>query len=28
MLVNLLRGNIVKNISDVLPEEIHLLVYG
>jgi nucleotide-binding universal stress UspA family protein len=28
MLVNLLRGNIVKNISDILPEEIHLLVYA
>lgn len=28
MLVNLLRGNIIKNISDILPEEIHLLVYA
>ena len=28
MLVNLLRGNIIKNISDILPEEILLLVYA
>ncbi|MBV9672646.1 MAG: amino acid permease [Verrucomicrobia bacterium] len=28
MLVNLLRGNIIRNISDILPEEIHLLVYA
>jgi amino acid transporter len=28
MIVNLLRGNIIKNISDILPEEIHLLVYA
>jgi len=28
MLINLLRGNIIKNISDILPEEIHLLVYA
>ena len=28
MLVNLLRGNIIKSISDILPEEIHLLVYA
>ena len=28
MIVNLLRGNIVRNISDILPEEIHLLVYA
>jgi nucleotide-binding universal stress UspA family protein len=28
MLVNFLQGNIVKNISDILPEEIHLLVYA
>ncbi|MBV8587543.1 MAG: amino acid permease, partial [Verrucomicrobia bacterium] len=28
MLVNLLRGNIVRNISDLLPEEIHFLVYA
>jgi amino acid transporter len=28
MLVNLLRGNIIKNISDILPEEIHFLVYA
>jgi amino acid transporter len=27
-LVNLLRGNIIRNISDILPEEIHLLVYA
>jgi K+-sensing histidine kinase KdpD len=26
--VNLLRGNTIKNISDILPEEIHLLVYA
>jgi len=28
MLINLLRGNIIKNISDILPEEIHLLGYA
>ncbi len=28
MLVNLLRGNIIRNISSLLPEEIHLLVYA
>ncbi len=28
MLVNLLRGNIIRSISDILPEEIHLLVYA
>src|SRR5579862_138383 len=28
MIVNLLRGNIIRNISDILPEEIHLLVYA
>ena len=28
MIVNLLRGNIVRNISDILPEEIHFLVYA
>jgi hypothetical protein len=28
MLVNLLRGSIVKNISDILPEDIHFLVYA
>jgi amino acid transporter len=28
MIVNLLRGNIVRNISNLLPEEIHLLVYA
>jgi amino acid transporter len=28
MLVNLLRGNIIRNISDILPEEIHFLVYA
>jgi amino acid transporter/nucleotide-binding universal stress UspA family protein len=27
-LVNLLRGNIIRNISSLLPEEIHLLVYA
>ncbi|MBV9998253.1 MAG: universal stress protein [Verrucomicrobia bacterium] len=27
-LVNLLRGNIIRNISGILPEEIHLLVYA
>jgi amino acid transporter len=27
-LVNLLRGNIIRNISDILPEEIHFLVYA
>jgi amino acid transporter len=28
MLVNLLRGSIVRDISGILPEEIHLLVYA
>ena len=28
MIVNLLRGNIIRNISNILPEEIHLLVYA
>jgi amino acid transporter len=28
MIVNLLRGNIIRNISALLPEEIHLLVYA
>jgi len=28
MLVNLLRGSIIKNISDILPEDIHFLVYA
>jgi amino acid transporter len=28
MIVNLLRGNIIRNISNVLPDEIHLLVYA
>jgi Universal stress protein family len=27
-LVNLLRGNMIRNISDILPEDIHLLVYA
>ena len=27
-LVNLLRGNIIRNISSILPEEIHLLGYA
>lgn len=27
-LVNLLRGNIIRNISSILPEEIHFLVYA
>jgi nucleotide-binding universal stress UspA family protein len=27
-IVNLLRGNIIRNITDILPEEIHLLVYA
>jgi len=27
-LASLLRGNIIRNISDTLPEEIHLLVYA
>ncbi len=27
-IVNLLRGNIIRNISSILPEEIHLLVYA
>jgi hypothetical protein len=28
MIVNLLRGSIIRNISNILPEEIHLLVYA
>jgi hypothetical protein len=28
MIINLLRGNIIRNISTILPEEIHLLVYA
>jgi hypothetical protein len=28
MLVNLLRGSIIRDISSILPEEIHLLVYA
>jgi hypothetical protein len=28
MIVNLLRGNIIRNISELLPEEIHLLMYA
>ena len=28
MIVNLLRGSIIRNISGILPEEIHLLVYA
>jgi amino acid transporter len=28
MIINLLRGNIIRNISSILPEEIHLLVYA
>jgi CTP:molybdopterin cytidylyltransferase MocA len=28
MIINLLRGNIIQNISSILPEEIHLLVYA
>jgi hypothetical protein len=27
-LINLLRGNIIRNISALLPEDIHLLVYA
>ncbi len=27
-LVNLLRGNLIRNISAILPEDIHLLVYA
>ena len=27
-LVNMLRGNIIRNVSDTLPEEIHMLVYA
>ncbi|MBV9489704.1 MAG: universal stress protein, partial [Verrucomicrobia bacterium] len=27
-IVNLLRGNIIRSITDILPEEIHLLVYA
>jgi amino acid transporter/nucleotide-binding universal stress UspA family protein len=28
LLVNLLRGNIIREISNILPEEIHFLVYA
>jgi len=28
MVVNLLRGNIIRNISSILPDEIDLLVYA
>ena len=27
-LVNLLRGNVIREVSNALPEEIHLLVYA
>ena len=27
IIINLLRGNIIRNISSILPEEIPLLVY-
>jgi nucleotide-binding universal stress UspA family protein len=27
-LVNLLRGNMIRKVSDILPEEIHMLVYA
>ena len=27
-LVNLLRGNIIRQVSSLLPENIHLLVYA
>jgi nucleotide-binding universal stress UspA family protein len=27
-LLNLLRGNIIRNVSNLLPENIHLLVYA
>jgi hypothetical protein len=27
-IINLLRGNIIRNISAILPEEIHFLVYA
>jgi hypothetical protein len=27
-LVNILRGNLVREVSDLLPEEIDLLVYA
>jgi nucleotide-binding universal stress UspA family protein len=27
-LVNMLRGNIIRQVSDTLPEDIHLLVYA
>jgi hypothetical protein len=28
LLVNMLRGNIIRQVSDTLPEDIHLLVYA
>ena len=28
VLVNILRGNVVREVSDLLPEEIDLLVYA
>jgi nucleotide-binding universal stress UspA family protein len=27
-LVSLLRGNVVRKVSEILPEDIHLLVYA
>jgi nucleotide-binding universal stress UspA family protein len=27
-LINMLRGNLIRNVSDLLPEDIHMLVYA
>jgi hypothetical protein len=28
MIANILRGSLIRNVSSILPEEIHLLVYA
>ena len=28
LLVNVLRGNVIRQVSDFLPEDIHLLIYA
>ena len=27
-LVNMLRGNLIRQVADILPEDIHMLVYA
>jgi len=27
-LINMLRGNLIRQVSDLLPEDIHMLVYA